>query len=59
MNENWIRASFRVGNHYRNGTYTRPLELFEYLDAMGLFETGWMVYHHTSNGNNFGYPKNE
>ncbi len=35
----------------------RPLERFEYLDVMGLFETGWIVYNHTRSGHDFGYPK--
>lgn len=56
MNENWIEASFRSGNHCRNSTFTRPLELFEYLDTVGLFETSWMVYSHSSTGLHFGYP---
>ena len=56
MNKNWIAASFSVGNHCRNGIFTRPLELFEYLDVMGLFETSWMVYPHSNTGHRFGYP---
>lgn len=57
MNVQWIKASFRVGNHCRNGIFTRPLKRFEYLDAVGLFETSWMIFDHAVNaGNGFGYP---
>ena len=57
MNENWIKASFHVGNRCRNGVFARPLELFEYLDVMGLFETSWMVFDHEWGGSKFGYPR--
>lgn len=56
MNENWIEASFRSGDHSRDGIVTGPSELIEYLDAAGLFETSWMIFDHTQAGSDFGYP---
>ena len=57
MNEQWIEASFRSAKRCCDGTFTFPLKRFEYLDAVGLFETSWMIFDHTANaGNDFGYP---
>jgi len=57
MNERWIKASFRSATHCRAGIFTCPLDLFEYLDMVGLFETGWMIFDHTNAGSDFGYPR--
>lgn len=54
MNKRWIEACQRVANVQHRGN--RPLERFECLDVMGLFETGWMVYCHPDSGHYFGYP---
>lgn len=56
MNENWIRASHNIA---RRGGLKRAPQRFEYLDIMGLFETGWMVFDHAWSGHEFGYPINE
>ncbi|KKM70271.1 hypothetical protein LCGC14_1442430 [marine sediment metagenome] len=57
MNENWIEASFRCAKRCCDGTFTSSLTRFEYLDAVGLFETSWMIFDHTSSDNGFGYPR--
>lgn len=55
MNEIWMIASRSVAHRPQPN---RALERFEYLDIMGLFETGWMVYPHKNNSRfDFGYPK--
>lgn len=56
MNENWIQASRNIAHRPRS---ERALQRFEYLDIMGLFETGWMVFDHKWGGHEFGYPRNE
>ena len=53
MNKTWIIASFHSADHSR---VTPPLELIEYLDAVGLFETSWMIFDHSKAGSDFGYP---
>lgn len=56
MNENWIQASHNVACRPRR-RQPAPL-LFEYLDIMGLFETGWMIFDHNwLGGDQFGYPR--
>ena len=57
MNEIWVIASQHIAEQCRDSI--RSLEKFEYLDIMGLFETGWIVYSHTISGHDFGYPINE
>ena len=56
MNEEWIRASFRSAKRCCDGAFPSPLKRFEYLDAVGLFETSWMIFDHVSASNSFGYP---
>lgn len=59
VNETWMIASHHIAKRYGE-TFLfndRPLERFEYLDVMGLFETGWIVYNHTRSGHDFGYPR--
>ncbi len=65
MNEQWIEAS-----HYHAGRYRRSffsltrkgehLPTYEYLDVMGMYETGWMVYDFDTydeyERNKYGYP---
>lgn len=54
MNENWIEASRNIARRSRPD---RDQQRFEYLDIMGLFETGWMVFDHKWGGHDFGYPR--
>ncbi len=59
MNEKWIEHSHDDGVCYREELLLGPCELnrFEYLDAIGLFETNWMVYEYEGYGRNrYGYP---
>lgn len=55
MNKRWIQDSQIVAARFQSSN--EYLERFEYLDIMGLFETGWMVYNHTIGSNTFGYPR--
>ncbi len=61
MNEAWITASYVVSAQCREtpSIGACSLEVFEYLDIMGLFETGWMVFDHKWGGHDYGYPTNE
>ena len=45
MNKRWIEASHHEANRCRQNSWiVDGLDIFEYLDTMGLFETGWMIY---------------
>jgi len=66
MNKQWIEAS-----HFHARSYSRRIFLsdseeyrrhptYEYLDIMGLFETGWMIYDFDTYANEkikYGYPR--
>lgn len=66
MNKLWIEAS-----HYHARLYRRRFlpddskdsrcSIYEYLDVMGLYETGWMVYdfikYHEREKDKYGYPR--
>lgn len=56
MNKQWIIASNNVAAQMRN--WDGSLAKFQYLDLIGLYETGWIVYTHSSIDANpdFGYP---
>ena len=56
MNKTWIKASFHSAGHSRGGPLIPPLNLIEYLDMVGLFETSWMIFDHSKAGSDFGYP---
>jgi len=65
MNEQWIEASLYHAIHYRSKflpanerDFRYPL--YEYLDVMGMYETGWMIYDfdkYKNERNKYGYPK--
>ncbi|KKM69952.1 hypothetical protein LCGC14_1445780 [marine sediment metagenome] len=71
MNKLWIEHSHDDGICYREELLFSPyspceLNRFEYLDAIGLFETNWMIYEYEEHGRNrygypdrYGYPSNE
>lgn len=62
MNKQWIIASNNVAERIRELFQLQlkhNLENIEYLDLMGLYETGWIVYPHHHAGHDFGYPRNE
>ena len=48
MNKEWIEASHYHAHRYRRNFLhygeEHSLPIYEYLDAIGLFETGWMIY---------------
>ena len=54
MNENWVNASYNIAHRPRP---ERAVQRFEYLDIIGLYETGWMVFDHEWGGSKFGYPR--
>jgi len=54
MNETWIHASHYNAKRNQGRRGSKYLARFEYLDVMGLFETGWLVFNH--NGTEYGYP---
>ena len=56
VNKTWMDASHHTANRCRCRDSYESLVRFEYLDIMGLFETGWIVYPHTTSGRDFGYP---
>ncbi len=59
MNEEWIEASHFHARLYRRSSGNERHYMYEYLDAMGLFETGWMIYDfdkHIRERSKFGYP---
>lgn len=63
MNKQWIEASHYHARLYRRASRSgsdEQLYIYEYLDIMGLFETGWIVYdfdqYERTERNKFGYP---
>ena len=63
MNKSWIEASHYEANRCRQSSWIADgLDKYEYLDAMGLFETGWMTYNfdtYDEEKDKYGYPGNE
>jgi len=62
MNKQWIEASHYHANNYREKHYKEGCRaLYEYLDVVGLFETGWITYnfdaYNEDERNKYGYPK--
>lgn len=60
MNKQWIEDSHLSAERCRNGD---DLDIFEYLDTIGLYETCWMIldfddYTEHDKGH-YGYPNNE
>ena len=53
MNKIWIEASHESRIH--SGPKDNPnLKIVRVLDAVGLFETSWLIYNHVNN--RYGYP---
>ncbi len=50
-------ASCNVAGTVRTYGDNISLDEYEYLDVMGLFETGWMVFDHLNHPANYGYPR--
>jgi len=45
MNKLWIEASHSVAKRCQHNSWIADgLDRYEYLDTIGLFETGWMTY---------------
>jgi len=66
MNKQWIEASHYHANHYRRvfslGKEGGRPPTYEYLDVIGLFETGWIIYDfdkYNDERDKYGYPGNE
>ncbi|KKM70270.1 hypothetical protein LCGC14_1442420 [marine sediment metagenome] len=59
MNKQWMIASNNVAAQMRD--WDGSLARFQYLDLIGLYETSWIVYPHTSDPirshREFGYPR--
>jgi len=57
MNKRWIEASHYEAN--QNSWIADGLDRYEYLDTIGLFETGWMIYDfdiYDEEKDKYGYP---
>lgn len=60
MNKTWIEASHCEANRCRQSSWIADgLDKSEYLDTMGLFETGWMIYDFDVHDekDEYGYPR--
>lgn len=59
MNNKWINDSHENAEIFRHGRRFpgEKLQLIRMLDAIGMFETSWLVFNHIDN--RFGYPLNE
>jgi len=59
MNKLWIEASHYEAKCYRrNSRIADGLDRYEYLDIIGLFETGWMITdHRLFRKGQYGYPR--
>lgn len=61
MNKRWIQAShFEADRCRENSWIDDGLDRFEYLDTIGLFETGWIIYDfdkYKNERNKYGYPR--
>lgn len=44
MNKTWIEASHCEANRCRQSSWIGKLGRSDYLDTIGLFETGWIIY---------------
>jgi len=69
MNKQWVQDSHYEANRCRelSGYRVDDLDIFEYLDMIGLYETCWIIYDFDDyNGSDsdsdrimYGYPSNE
>jgi len=65
MNEEWIKASHYHAAHFRTtflpgGEEYIRYPLYEYLDVMGMYETGWIIYDfdkYKNERSKYGYPR--
>ncbi len=57
MNENWINDGHSIGNDWR--TCAIDFNAVYYLDILGLFETGWMMFEFDDQDHEsyYGYPR--
>ena len=53
MNDRWIRHSHSIAKSSRNDF---AVTITVYLDIVGLFETGWIIYKH-NDYNRYNYGK--
>lgn len=60
MNKLWIEASHYEAKRCRQNSWIAyGLDKYEYLDTIGLFETGWMTYdfdEYDEEKDKYGYP---
>jgi len=59
MNNLWMTDSYRSAAIFRHNQHdSEDLRAIRILDAVGMFETGWMVFDHAygRNKNRYGYP---
>jgi len=61
MNNLWMTDSYKSAAIFRhNPDDSEDLRAIRILDAVGMFETGWMIFDHRNrNRNRYGYPNNE
>ena len=60
MNKQWVQDSHYEANRCRklSGYRVDDLDIYEYLDIIGLFETGWMITdHRLFRKGQYGYPR--
>lgn len=60
MNKQWIESSHFHAYLYRTSSGDERRYIYKYLDAIGLFETGWMIYNfdrYERERIKFGYPR--
>jgi len=58
MNKLWIKDSHKSADYIRSGRRERDarLQLIRVLDAIGMFETSWLLFDHSYNTERYGYP---
>jgi len=59
MNDVWISDSHKSAHFFRSGQrgFNEKLQVIRVLDAIGMFETSWMIFNHSYNTERYGYSK--
>lgn len=61
MNKLWIKISYEWADQFRTDRSTDHIDIYDYLDLLGLYETCWLSYNFDDDTDKkiFGYPSNE
>ena len=59
MNNQWIKISHEWASRCKTHKPTYCINVSDYLDLLGLFETCWLQFDFENDKKQYGYPSNE